>query len=50
MNKHITKKFVENTGFICTNCAKIVVDGHKHDKEEDLYNEIDQIIKELKGE
>ena len=36
MDKDITKKFVENTGFICTKCGSVIVDGHKHDNEEDL--------------
>lgn len=36
MDKEITKKFVENTGFICTNCGSVIVDGHKHDNQEDL--------------
>ena len=36
MDKEITKKFVENTGFICSECGSIVVDGHKHDNQEDL--------------
>ena len=36
MNKETTKKFVENNGFICNKCGKVVVDGHKHKNEEDL--------------
>lgn len=36
MDKDIAKKFVENTGFICTKCGMVVVDGYKHDNEEDL--------------
>lgn len=36
MDKEITKKFVENNGFICNKCGKVVVDGHKHKNEEDL--------------
>lgn len=36
MSKEATKKFVENNGFICKTCAKVIVDGHKHENEEDL--------------
>ena len=36
MSKEATKKLVENNGFICDNCGKIVVDGIKHKNEEDL--------------
>lgn len=36
MSKEATKKFVENYGFICNNCGKIIVDGDKHRDEEDL--------------
>lgn len=30
MSKEATKKFVENNGFICNKCGKVVVDGTKH--------------------
>ena len=36
MSKEATKKFVENNGFICNKCGKVIVDGHKHKNEEDL--------------
>ena len=36
MDNEITKKFIENTGFICTKCGSVIVDGHKHYNEEDL--------------
>ena len=36
MSKETTKKFIENNGFICNKCAKVVVDGTKHKNEEDL--------------
>jgi uncharacterized coiled-coil protein SlyX len=36
VSKEATKKLVENKGFICDNCGKIVVDGIKHKNEEDL--------------
>ena len=36
MSKEATKKFIENNGFICNKCAKVVVDGTKHKNEEDL--------------
>ena len=36
MDKEATKKFVENNGFICNKCGKVIVDGHKHKNEEDL--------------
>lgn len=45
MKEKYTKKFVENTGFICTKCKKIIVDGHRHENQEDLCEECK--IKEL---
>lgn len=36
MSKEATKKFIDNNGFICNNCGKIIVDGTKHKNEEDL--------------
>ena len=36
MDKEITKKFIENNGFICTQCGSVIVDGYNHENEEDL--------------
>lgn len=36
MSKEATKKFIENNGFICNKCGKVIVDGIKHKNEEDL--------------
>ena len=62
MSKEATKKFVENNGFICNKCSKVIVDGTKHKNEEDLCDqckisdleaklaESERKIEELKGE
>ncbi|MGN0961803.1 MAG: hypothetical protein ACI4PF_06385, partial [Christensenellales bacterium] len=32
----MNKSLIKANGFECTQCKKIVIDGHKHDNEEDI--------------
>lgn len=47
----MNKSIIKDNGFECTQCKKIVIDGHKHDNEEDICDtcKISILEKQLKN-